>query len=68
VTTELVAALAAGTATILASVFAMLKWMISKFLIELKPNSGSSIKDQVSRLEIRVDDIYQILAERSKND
>jgi hypothetical protein len=28
----------------------------------LKPNSGSSMKDQVTRLEKRVDDIYTILA------
>ncbi len=43
--------------------FGMIKYMI-KALSELKPNSGSSMKDQVTRLEKRVDDIYQILAER----
>lgn len=41
----------------------MMKYMI-KTLSELKPNSGNSIKDQITRLEKRVDDIYSILAER----
>jgi hypothetical protein len=40
--------------------------MISKFLSELRPNSGSSMKDQITRLEERIDDIYAILAKRSK--
>ena len=40
------------------------KWIVEKFLKELKPNGGSSLKDQVNRLEKRVDDIYHILAEK----
>lgn len=28
---------------------------------QLKPNGGSSLKDQVNRLEKRIDDIYNIL-------
>ena len=59
---EIIAALFAGAASILGAFFAFSKWMISKFLSELKPNSGSSMKDQVTRLEQRVDDIYSILA------
>jgi hypothetical protein len=43
--------------------FGMIRYMI-KTLAELKPNSGNSIKDQITRLEKRVDDIYTILAER----
>jgi hypothetical protein len=35
--------------------------MIKHYLSELKPNSGSSIKDQVSRLETRVDTIIEML-------
>lgn len=40
------------------------KHHIKETLAELKPNSGSSVKDQVTRLEKRVDDIYKILCER----
>ena len=38
---------------------------IKETLAELKPNHGSSVKDQVTRLEQRVDDIYRILCERN---
>ena len=37
------------------------QFMIKHYLSELKPNSGSSIKDQVSRLETRVDTIIELL-------
>ena len=40
------------------------KHHIKETLAELKPNSGTSVKDQVTRLEKRVDDIYKILCER----
>jgi hypothetical protein len=59
---EIIAALFAGAATILGAFFGFSKWMINKFLSELRPNSGSSMKDQITRLESRVDDIYSILA------
>ena len=59
---EIIAAVFAGALSILGAFFGFSKWMISKFLSELKPNSGSSMKDQITRLEKRVDDIYTILA------
>jgi len=37
------------------------QFLIKHYLSELKPNSGSSIKDQVSRLEARVDTIIELL-------
>lgn len=62
VSTEFITALAAAITSIMGVNFALIKWLISKFLHELKPNGGSSIKDQVNRLEKRVDEIYSILA------
>jgi hypothetical protein len=59
---EIIAAFASATVLILGAFFGFSRWMISKFLSELRPNSGSSMKDQVTRLEKRVDDIYTILA------
>jgi hypothetical protein len=59
---EIIAAVFAGAVSVLGAFFGFTKWMISKFLSELKPNSGSSMKDQITRLESRVDDIYTILA------
>jgi hypothetical protein len=33
--------------------------LVKTYLIELKPNSGSSIKDQISRLESRQSEILE---------
>jgi len=60
---EIIAAIAAGIATIMGANFALIKWLVTKFLSELRPNGGNSLKDQVNRLEKMVDDIYHILAE-----
>jgi hypothetical protein len=49
---------------ITSTLFMGLRWVVKSFLMELKPNGGSSIKDTVARLETRVDEIYKILAER----
>jgi hypothetical protein len=32
-----------------------IKSLVKQYLIELKPNSGSSIKDQITRLEQKID-------------
>ena len=47
--------------TILGGVASYTQFMIKHYLSELKPNSGSSLKDQVSRLEARVDTIIELL-------
>lgn len=60
------AALAVAIVTVLGGVTAMLNFMIKHYLAELKPNSGSSMKDAVNRLETRVDKIYEILCDKSQ--
>jgi hypothetical protein len=37
------------------------RWMVKHYLYELKPNSGTSLKDSVNRLEIQVQQIMSIL-------
>lgn len=56
--------IAAATAT-LTGLFIGLKWLVRGWLNELRPNGGSSIKDQVNRLETRVDKIYDLLMDKS---
>jgi hypothetical protein len=56
--------IAAATAT-LTGFFIGLKWLVRGWLNELRPNGGSSIKDQVNRLETRVDKIYDLLMDKS---
>jgi hypothetical protein len=60
-----------GLLGVLATVSMGIRWMVKSFLMELRPNGGSSMKDSVTkntirleRLENRVDDIYRLLLER----
>jgi hypothetical protein len=58
------AAIAVAIVTVLGGITAMLQFLVKHYLAELKPNSGSSIKDQVNRLEARVDTILELLGKR----
>jgi len=55
------AAIAVAIITVLGGVAAYVQFMIKHYLSELRPNGGSSIKDQVNRLEARVDTIIELL-------
>jgi len=54
-------ALAVGGCAIASSLLLALRWVIKSYLAELKPNGGSSIKDQINRLEKRVDDLFVLI-------
>lgn len=58
------AAFAVALMTITAGFAGLVKWLVKHYLSELKPNGGGSVKDQVNRLEERVDQIYLLLCER----
>jgi H+/Cl- antiporter ClcA len=47
--------------TVLGGIAAFTQFMIKHYLSELKPNGGGSLKDQVNRLEARVDTIIELL-------
>jgi len=57
-------ALAVGVCAVLTSLLVALRWVIKSYLAELKPNSGTSMKDQLTRLEQRVDDLYSLIVKR----
>ena len=59
------AALAVAVSTLIGSFALMVRWLVKHYLEELKPNGGSSVKDQVNRLEARVDQIYLLLSDRN---
>ena len=44
------------------------RWLVKHYLYELKPNSGSSLKDSVIRLEEKVEILYQMMLQRGKNE
>jgi hypothetical protein len=43
------------------------RWLVKHYLVELKPNSGSSLRDSVDRLERQVEEIYRILLSRNNS-
>ena len=50
--------------TITAGFAGLVRWLVKHYLSELRPNGGSSLRDSVTRLEDRVDRIYEMLCER----
>jgi hypothetical protein len=64
------AGFAVALMTLVAGFTAGVKWLVEHYLSELKPNSGSSMRDAVNinterldRVEQRVDQIYHFLLE-----
>ena len=57
-TFQLILAIIGGIIGIQLQLVAMVKWLVKHYLSELVPNSGSSIKDQINRLESRQHEIY----------
>jgi hypothetical protein len=58
------AALTVSVVTIAAAFAGGVRWLVKHYLYELKPNGGGSVKDQVNRLEERIDQIYLLLCEK----
>jgi hypothetical protein len=58
------ATVAVAVVTIIGGFGAAVRWLVKHYLNELKPNSGSSLRDSVNRLEQKVDTLYNILIER----
>ena len=58
------AAFGAGVIAVLSGVLIGLRFLVKGWLNELRPNGGSSMKDQLTRLEQRVDDLFLIISKR----
>jgi len=48
--------------TILTAVYSAMRFMIKSIMRELTPNGGKSLKDQVSRIEARLDQLILEMA------
>jgi hypothetical protein len=64
-------AIVVGVCAVSTSLLVGLRFLIKSYLSELKPNSGTSIKDQICRLETqslqlqqRVDDLFVLISKR----
>lgn len=58
------ATVAVAVMTIVGGFAGAVRWMVKHYLIELKSNGGSSMRDSIDRLEQRVDDLYKLVAEK----
>ena len=58
------AALAVAITTLLGTLAVGVRHLVKHYLSELRPNGGSSVKDQVNRLEQKVDTLYTILIQK----
>ena len=52
----------AGVIAVLSGVLVGLRFLVKGWLNELRPNGGQSMKDQITRLEKRVDDLFTIIS------
>ena len=50
------ASLIVAILTIVSSIAFGIKWLVKHYLSELKTNGGSSVKDQINRLEVRINE------------
>jgi hypothetical protein len=62
------AALIVSIISIATAFLAIVRWVVKHYLYELRPNGGSSLKDQVNRLENKVDTLYNILIKQHFED
>lgn len=58
------AGLAVAITTLIGALAIGVRHLVKYYLSELRQNGGSSIKDQVNRLEQKVDTLYQILIQK----
>jgi len=61
------AAFAVAVMTIVGGFIGAVKWLVKHYLNELKPNGGSSVKDSVTRLETKVEILYQMMLQKGNN-
>jgi len=50
----MIVGIAVGVISIIAGFAGAIRWLVKHYLQELKPNGGSSLKDQINRLEARI--------------
>jgi hypothetical protein len=57
-TFQLILGIIGGIISIQIQLVLLVKWLTKHYLSELIPNSGASLKDQITRLEARQHEIY----------
>lgn len=62
------ATIAVAVCTVVGAFAGAVRWLVKHYLNELKPNSGSSLKDSVIRLEEKVEILYQIMIQKGRDE
>ena len=57
-TAELLLSIVGGIIALQVQLVYLVRWLVKHYLKELVPNSGSSMKDQINRLEQRQHELY----------
>ena len=60
------AGLIVAVMSVITGFVAAVRWLVMHYLAELKPNGGSSLKDQVNSLQVKVDLIYDLITAKRK--
>jgi len=58
------AGIGVATVTLISSFALLVRYMVKSIMRELLPNGGKSLRDQVSRIETRLDDLILHLASK----
>ena len=58
------AAFAVAIASLLGTLAVVVRHLVKFYLSELKQNNGSSLKDQVTRLESRLDELFILISKK----
>ena len=46
---------------LMSAIYSTMRFMVKAIMRELSPNDGASMKDQISRIERRLDTLYETL-------
>lgn len=50
--------------TIVTALAGGVRWLVKHYLAELKPNGGTSLRDEVDKLSAKLDRLYEILIQK----
>ena len=56
--------MAVAICTIIGAFATAIRWMVKHYLSELKPNSGSSMRDSINRLEAQMELILELVKKK----
>ena len=58
------AGMGVAIATLISSFFFLVRYLVKSIMRELLPNGGNSMRDQITRIETRLDNLYDKIADK----